>query len=170
MNRYFAMKETQRGFSLLEVMITVFILAVGILGVSGMQLASLKGNQGAYHRSQANFLAADILDRMRANADGFEAGSYNGIDTSSSSASKPACITSDEGCNSASIATNDIYEWLLNFPSDGNTGLIPGSKGTVETNGLTGITTVVVEWPEIEWVEGEKTSVTKSVDVTVRLF
>ncbi|ARN76253.1 type IV pilus modification protein PilV [Oceanicoccus sagamiensis] len=164
------MKKTMSGFSLLEVMITVFILAIGILGVSGMQLASLKGNQGAYHRSQANFLAADILDRMRANADGFANDDYDGIDTGSSSASKPTCIDSDNGCDSASIAAYDIHEWLLKFPSNASTGLIPGSKGTVETNGLTGITTVKVEWPEIEWVDGEKSSVTKSVDVTVRLF
>jgi type IV pilus assembly protein PilV len=164
------MKTKESGFSLLEVMITVFIIAIGVLGVSGMQLASLKGNQGAYHRSQANFIAADILDRMRANSDGFENGNYNGIDTSSSSASKPACIISPAGCNSAAVATYDIYEWLLHFPADGNIGLVPGSSGIVSTNSITGIATVTIQWPAIEWVDGEKTDVSKNVAVVARLF
>jgi type IV pilus assembly protein PilV len=56
-----------RGFSLLEVLITLTILSFGLLGVAGIALHSLKGNQSAYTRTQAILLANDIIASMRAN-------------------------------------------------------------------------------------------------------
>ena len=41
-----------------------------------MQVSSLKQNQSAYYRSQATLFAYDIADRMRANMDEVNAGSY----------------------------------------------------------------------------------------------
>jgi type IV pilus assembly protein PilV len=50
-----------------EVLVAVFVLSVGLLGVAGLQLTSLRSNHAAAMRSQATFLAYDIIDRMRAN-------------------------------------------------------------------------------------------------------
>ncbi len=55
------------GFSLLEVLVGLIILAIGLLGLAGMQMISLKQNNEAYLRSQATLYAYDIFDRMRAN-------------------------------------------------------------------------------------------------------
>ena len=60
-------KHTQNGASLLEVMIALFVLAVGLLGVFAMQAESMKLNQQAYSSSQAMFLANDAVERMRVN-------------------------------------------------------------------------------------------------------
>lgn len=60
-------KHTQNGASLLEVMIALFVLAVGLLGVFAMQAESMKLNQQAYSSSQAMFLANDAIERMRVN-------------------------------------------------------------------------------------------------------
>ena len=59
--------QKQTGFTLIEVLVTVVILAVGLLGLAGLQATSLKFNSTAYQRSQATSLAYDIADRMRAN-------------------------------------------------------------------------------------------------------
>ena len=55
------------GFTLIEVLIAMIVLAVGLLGLAGLQATSLRNNQSAYNRIKATQLAYDIADRMRAN-------------------------------------------------------------------------------------------------------
>jgi type IV pilus assembly protein PilV len=62
-------RYSQTGFSMIEVMVSVFILAVGLLGLMNLQMTSLKNNHSAEHRSTAVILAYDILDSMRLNRD-----------------------------------------------------------------------------------------------------
>ena len=57
------------GFTLIEVMVTLLILSVGLLGLAAMIGQSLRFNQGGYTRSQGTFLAYEIIDAMRADAD-----------------------------------------------------------------------------------------------------
>lgn len=56
------------GFTLVEVLVAMVIMAVGLLGLASLQAVALKDNQDAFLRSQANFLAYEMSDRMRANA------------------------------------------------------------------------------------------------------
>ena len=57
----------QMGFTLVEVLVAVFVLAIGILGMAGMQAVGVRESQNTYYRTQADMLANDIIDRMRAN-------------------------------------------------------------------------------------------------------
>jgi len=59
--------HTQRGFTLLEVMITLVVFAIGMLGMAAMQVISKKNNFDAAQRTAATALAYDIVERMRAN-------------------------------------------------------------------------------------------------------
>lgn len=59
--------NTQRGVTLLEVLISIVVLSIGLLGYAGLQTTSLKNNTSAFQRSQATMLTHDVLDRMRAN-------------------------------------------------------------------------------------------------------
>jgi len=61
------MLSNQSGFTLVEVLVALVILAIGLLGVAGLQNRSLSGNQGALYRSQAVLFANDIIERMRVN-------------------------------------------------------------------------------------------------------
>ena len=63
-------QQTQRGFTLIEVMIVFFVLSVGLLGMAALQMKSMQYNQAAYIRSQATVAAYDMLDRMRVNTGG----------------------------------------------------------------------------------------------------
>lgn len=66
-----------RGVSLIEVLVTVVVLSLGLLGLAGMQANGTKLNHGAYLRSQATNLAYDMADRMRANRIQALNGNYN---------------------------------------------------------------------------------------------
>lgn len=65
--RSFAARGRSGGFTLIEVLVALLVLSVGLLGIAGLQLTSLRSNHSAYLRSQATILAYDILERMRAN-------------------------------------------------------------------------------------------------------
>ena len=58
--------ERQRGFALLEVLITILLVAFGLLGLSGMQAKMGLAEVEAYQRAQAILLVSDMADRMRA--------------------------------------------------------------------------------------------------------
>jgi type IV pilus assembly protein PilV len=67
----------QYGFTLLEVLVTVIIMTIGMLGVAGLQLASMRSNHSAYLRTQATIAAYSLIDRMRADPAEFNKNSLN---------------------------------------------------------------------------------------------
>lgn len=101
--------KTNTGFTLIEVLIAVVILAGGLLGLAVLQAASLKNNQSAYNRSQATQLAYDMADRVRANVAG--AGTYTTILPSAATPPTPNICLTTTGCIPADMATNDLKEW-----------------------------------------------------------
>lgn len=102
--------SSQAGFNLIEVMISLVVISIGLLGTAALQMTSLQQNQSAYYRSQATLLAYDIADRMRANMDEVATGNY----FAASGAISAACINysgSASGCTSENMASHDIGEW-----------------------------------------------------------
>ena len=71
------LRRRQRGVSLIEVLVSTLILAIGLVGVAGLQAFALKNNQSAQMRSQASALAYDLADRMRGNVAAANAGMYD---------------------------------------------------------------------------------------------
>lgn len=55
----------KKGFTLIEVLVGLVILAIGLLAIGGMQLASVKGNAFSGHLTQASVLAQDRLEVLR---------------------------------------------------------------------------------------------------------
>lgn len=60
----------QNGFTLLEVLVAMLVLSIGLLGLAGLMASSLRNNHSAYYRTQATWLAYDVIDRMRVNGAG----------------------------------------------------------------------------------------------------
>ena len=123
----------QGGFTLVEILVTVVLISVGLLGIAALQLTTLRGNQEAYVRSQASVLSADILDRMRANPDAFRNGDYD-IDFNGTG-------------NSSTRAGEDLNDWqeTINRTLPGGT---EAAAGRIERDALTQIVTVTIRWVE----------------------
>lgn len=132
--------QRERGFTLLEVLITLLILSIGLLGLAGLQLTGLKLNDSAEQRSQATILAYDILDRMRANRAVAEGGGYN-ITTATDPAAS-SCAGAARNCTPEAMKNYDLYEWrqILAERLPGGTGQISLSGGTPPT------VTIQVQW------------------------
>ena len=59
--------QRQRGFSMIELLISVVIMSIGVLGMVGLQMIAMQQNRSAMMQGEATLLANDIFDRMRAN-------------------------------------------------------------------------------------------------------
>ena len=120
-------QKHQAGFSLIEVLISIFVLSVGLLGAAGLQLSSLQQQQSAYLRSQATVIAYDMVDRMRANAVGLSAGDYN-----NPTATYNSGCTTTTGCTTSQMAAHDFYEWAGNGATENSIAkLLPNGVGVV---------------------------------------
>ncbi|WP_018983004.1 prepilin-type N-terminal cleavage/methylation domain-containing protein [Salinimonas chungwhensis] len=63
--RPFAQRRHQRGVGLIEILITLFILAVGLLGVASLQFVGSFANKDAISRTQSELVAKQIAERLR---------------------------------------------------------------------------------------------------------
>jgi type IV pilus assembly protein PilV len=57
----------QSGTTLIEVLVTILVLSVGLLGLAALQGLSLQSGQSAYYRTQATNVAYEVADFMRVN-------------------------------------------------------------------------------------------------------
>lgn len=130
------------GFTLIEVLISVVILAMGLLGLAALQATALRNTQSAYYRSLASQLAYDMADRLRANVVGAAAKNYD----KATAASTPTCSTSP--CTADQMAAYDVYQWntaLSVLPS--GVGLVcldssPNDGATYDSPACDGVGTV----------------------------
>lgn len=115
----------QAGFSLLEILVAIVILSLGMLGLAGLQAASLRNNQTAYYRSVAAQQTYDMADRIRANQAGVASGQYDAL--TATIPTDPHCVETGVACSAANMAVSDHYQWNTN-----NSLLLPGGVGTVD--------------------------------------
>lgn len=113
----------QRGFAMLEVLVTIIVISFGLLGLAGLQVTGMRTNHGAYMRFIATQQAYDMTDRIRANQSGVKAGNYDAI---SGTPAANTCITAANGCTPADLATQDAHEWNTR-----NALLLPSGQGIV---------------------------------------
>jgi type IV pilus assembly protein PilV len=73
----FSLRSVQRGVGLIEVLVAVLILSIGLLGLAGLQMRTLRDNQSALERGVAVVESHAIADAMRADATIARAGGYN---------------------------------------------------------------------------------------------
>lgn len=117
-----------RGFTLVEALVTLLALSIGLLGVAGMQLTGLRNNMSASWRTQGTYLAYDILDRMRANRD-------NRADYA---------ILVSEDPSGTTTAANDLIAWKAHLSST-----LPSGNGSVTVAGADqDEITITVQWDD----------------------
>jgi type IV pilus assembly protein PilV len=113
-----------RGFTLIEALVALLCLSIGMLGIAALQMTGLRANIGAGWRSQATYLAYDIIDRMRANRSDALALNYNVGTGAAPTGSTPANL--------------DLQAWKTNLAT------LPDGDGTVTVAG--NVVTVTVVW------------------------
>jgi type IV pilus assembly protein PilV len=111
--------QSCKGSSLIEVLITLLIFAVGLLGFAGLQLNALQSTADSSQRSQAVWISQELAERMRANPEASNA-VYSAV--VNDCAALPAQICSDHydpvnaakvnaaNCTAAQMATFDLWE------------------------------------------------------------
>jgi type IV pilus assembly protein PilV len=134
----FKAMKINAGFTLIEVLIAMLVLAVGLLGLAGLQATSLKNNQSAYNRSQATQLAYDLTDRMRANA--AAKATFTTITPIGTAVVKANCETTTS-CSIADMAQNDLYEWNLAV-----TSTLPNGTGSITVTAS--VYTIIITWDD----------------------
>lgn len=129
--------QRHRGFTLIEVLVTVLILAIGLLGLAGLQSTALKNNHSAYLRSQATVLAYDIADRMRANRNAARDGDYT--------------VNFGGTLNGSTMAATDVRDWKANLAA-----VLPSGDGQVERL-ATSRFIITVQWDDSRGGDGDAT-------------
>ncbi|WP_186318016.1 type IV pilus modification protein PilV [Marinobacter maritimus] len=161
--------DRQSGMTLIEILVTVLVLAIGLLGMASLTVGSLKNNQGAFLRTQATILAYDMADRMRSNAAEAISGSYDGA-TTNTTLSAPSCGTN--GCTGAERVSADIFAWKQQIEgANGNMAMLPGGEGAISggggaTNAGTAFT-VTITWKEDRWNETKDSMSTEDQQTVV---
>lgn len=143
---------------MIEVMVSLLILLLGILGLVGMIVISQKAETESYQRSQALLLLQDMVGRINANRTvapcyAFTTDTVNGAPVLGTGATLPT------GCGLGSVsaytlANADLAAWndLLKGTSEAlastsaNIGVMTGARGCVSVDATTGIYLVSVAW------------------------
>jgi type IV pilus assembly protein PilV len=129
------------GFTLVEVLVALVVLAVGLLGIAGLYVEGLRAGRTAVYRSAAVTLASDMADRIRANPGGNYAG--NGPGTGANN----GCVNGAGDCNPNMLAQDDWWRWMR----DVGRRLPAGATTTVTVQPLPPVTqyVITVSWPEV---------------------
>jgi type IV pilus assembly protein PilV len=131
----------QSGFSLLEVLVTMIIIAVGLMGFAAMMVQSMKNNRISMQRSTATFYAYDIIDCMRVNRSAVTSGSYS--------------VNFGDIKTGTTVVANDINIWQLALSTK-----LPSGQGKITFVGNTA--KIEIKWTETTSDSATHTWVTES--------
>lgn len=142
-------RDQSSGFSILENLIALVILAFGMMSIVGMLLISHKTSSSSYLKQQAVQASYDIIDRIRTNNQTAIAGGYNTNNLTTGgapvlpTAPSPNCATTT--CSASQLASYDLWVWLTQ-----NLTQLPNGSGSITTS-PTGSNTqliVTVQWDD----------------------
>lgn len=140
-----------KGFSMIEVLVTIVILLIGLLGLAGLQARALTSQMESYQRSQALVLVKDMADRINANR--------KNVASYITTAPRGTGFNGYAGLACASLTGSgpDLCEWhnaLLGAAEKqggANIGAMIGARGCIyqiaaPSTGVAGEYVVVVAW------------------------
>ena len=132
----------QQGATMIEVMVALFLLAIGLLGMLSLQNTSQRSNQSAMFSSVAVVLARDMANRIIANDDSSSVNDdaiYDDIDTNDVTGTTTECTAN---CNQGAVLEMDKGQWAQAIRTQ-----LPAGRGMVDVNG-NGVHMVTVMWDD----------------------
>lgn len=147
-------RQGQQGFTLVEVMVTVFVVAIGLLSAAALQAVSKKAAFDALQRSTATVIAQDMLERIRANKSRSAAYATNKEIYAEDKPTTPTCSVTTT-CDEGSLVGYDLSQWweALDGASEkiaevggtaSNAGGLRNPAGCIRTTG--NFVEVVIVW------------------------
>jgi type IV pilus assembly protein PilV len=144
------------GFSLLEVLVTLLLISLALLGTLGLQAYALKLNQSGHFRTQAVLLASDLAERMEANRAAAVAGRYAYVCPAAAAPSSTDCGPTGPACAAAALAEQDLLQWQAAVAAS----LPQGSCAVVQgRDGNPGSYTISIGWLDRQTDTGYDASV-----------
>ena len=143
----------QGGLTIIESLIALLVISIGLLGIAGLQLASVKQNSSALQHSKAVWAGYSMADRIRSNFANFA--DYTGIDTDLSYTQD--CTSGP--CSNNELVTADAAEWTVKVQD------LPAGRGTV-TGDATRLVVTVMWDDEGTGATGTNCSGNSQVDLT----
>ena len=130
--------QRQRGFTLLESLISLVVLSIGMLGIAALYVEGLRAGRTAVYRTTAVNLAADLMDRIRANRGATVA--YAGGPALNN------CVNQANDCTPAEMAQHDLQLW----ENEIGQRVPPGSASSVVflPGPVVDTYRIQVQWPE----------------------
>ena len=143
-------KNVVAGFTLFEVLITIFVLALGLIGFLQMDLITSQRARGTFFSSTAGVITTEYVERMTANQSGLAAGNYNTVlDLIGADLPKDCGAVI---CSPSELATYDQWHWLnkidLELPWD-PTREGAGARVEVSGDAATGPLEITIRWLEV---------------------
>lgn len=112
--------QKNSGFSMIEVLVTILIIAIALLGSAGLQAYAIKMGQGGQFRNQAAFYMSDIIERMSAN----KVYATSGVGYATALTTTVDCA--NVVCTPDVLAAYDVSKWQADIAS-----AVPGGTGTI---------------------------------------
>ena len=134
------MLDKQTGSGMIEILVSLIVLAIGLLGIAGMQVISMKNANNAEHRYRASMIAYDMMERMRSNPAGVSTNEYNNVNISSSGSSDSSASTCSAVCSASELAAYDVAMWEQKITALPN--------GTASVTGNAAVFEITVAWQE----------------------
>ena len=132
-------RHADSGFTIVEVLVALVVLAIGLLGIAGLYVTTLGSGTAAINRMQAVNLATDIADRIRANRNANVA--YAGA-----ASTGLTCIgTGAVDCGAAQMAADDLLQWNTELAA-----ALPSGSGAIAVAGASApyTYTITITWSE----------------------
>ena len=135
---------SQRGFTLVEAMVSLVVLSVGMIGIAALFATALSAGRTAQFRTQAVNLIADLADRIRANRPGQAA--YAGAAANNNCAPLDGTAGGAVDCAPVQMAAHDLFVWdqqVQQVLPDGEWGVV------FDPAALPPSFTIQVRWVEV---------------------
>lgn len=151
------------GFSLVEVLVTILVLSIGLLGLAKLQFWGVKHTGSAYYRTQATLLANEMVERIRANPKGIAEGYSTAVETCESATMdctiKPAADCVSASCSESELALLDLFEVACGSGGGDGNGVddtLPNGRISLVCEDYASCGVVEVCWQEADSASGEE--------------
>lgn len=145
------------GSTMIEVLVTMFLMAIGVLTTLGMQISTKEALYDSVQRTAAAQLAYDMSERLRVNRDARDS-YYSGLAAFGGSTQAASVCSTASPCTPAALAAFDLYDWELMLDGAAEVSAAADTGGLVSPQGCitgpaaggTGQYTIAIAWRGIK--------------------